>query len=90
MSLCDHGYAQGHAFDANDVELDEYCRGPIVNIAFRCLDPDRPGHVEIDVFVGRKHTARGRAGRIMLRRDEWDELVDRISRDDPIELSLTS
>jgi hypothetical protein len=80
MSLCDHGHGDAH----------DDCRGPIVNIAFRCLDPDRPGHVEVDVFVGRRHQGRGRAGRIMLRSDEWTELQERILEDDPIELGLTS
>lgn len=87
MSVCDHGYLEAHQVPG---DLDETCPGPVVNIALRVVDPHRPGHVEVDVFVGRKHTGRGRAGRIMLRRDEWEELRDRLLVGDPIEMGLTT
>jgi hypothetical protein len=40
----------------------------------------RGGHVEIQVFVGRNPDARGNAGTIILRVDEWEEIQERFAR----------
>lgn len=39
----------------------------------------RGGHVDIGVFVGRRPGARGKAGTITLRIDEWDAMRERAS-----------
>jgi len=38
-------------------------------------DERNPGHVRVSVFVGRQPGSRGHAGQIVLRTDEWDDLV---------------
>lgn len=50
-----------------------------VSVGFR-ENTRNPGHVRVSVFVGRNEGARGHSGEIVIRTDEWDELVDRINR----------
>lgn len=35
-------------------------------------------HVRVNVFIGRQPGSRGRAGELVLRTDEWDELRGRL------------
>jgi len=48
-----------------------------VSIMFR-EDERNPGHVRLSVFVGRTDGARGHAGEIVMRADEWDQLQSQI------------
>ena len=41
-----------------------------------------PGHTLVSVFVGRRRGARGHAGELTLRTDEWDELAARLGPSD--------
>ncbi len=45
-----------------------------VTIALR-EDSRNPGHVTLSVFTGRNEGARGHSGTIVMRTDEWDELL---------------
>ena len=38
-----------------------------------------PGHVQVQVFIGRNEGARGNSGTLSLRTDEWDELQETIA-----------
>lgn len=38
------------------------------------VDDANPGHTRLSVFVGRNPGARGHAGHLVLRTDEWDEI----------------
>lgn len=44
-----------------------------VTIAFR-EDARNPAHVSLSVFIGRNEGARGLAGHLVVRTNEWDEL----------------
>lgn len=50
--------------------------GP-VTVGLR-VDDRGPAHTRLSVFVGRNRGARGRAGELTLRTDEWDELAGRL------------
>lgn len=63
---CDEGRpAQSHG------QLDDERR---LSMGLR-LDRVRGGHVEVSVFVGHNPGARGRAGVIVLRTEEWEEIA---------------
>lgn len=47
-----------------------------VTCAVRLVDRN-PGHVRVAVWAGRNEGARGHAGELVFRADEWMELVDR-------------
>jgi hypothetical protein len=47
----------------------------------------RGGHIEIQVFVGRNPDARGNAGTIVLRVDEWEEIQQRLEHGPVIEVN---
>ena len=51
-----------------------------------------PGHVRIRVFVGRQPGARGVAGELTLRVDEWDEICEEIqgSKDQSAEVNFAA
>jgi hypothetical protein len=50
----------------------------LLTMALR-LEAHNGGHATIGVFVGRTRGARGKAGQITLREDEWAELRDRLA-----------
>lgn len=41
------------------------------------VDDRNPGHVHVSVFAGRNPGARGHAGKVTFRSDEWDEIMAR-------------
>lgn len=49
-------------------------RNDPVSTAIR-VDEHGPGHTHVSVFAGRNEGARGHAGVLTFRTDEWDELV---------------
>lgn len=55
-------------------EMRNVCACPATTVMFREVDRN-PGHVRITVWIGRNHGARGNAGTLTLRTDEWDELI---------------
>lgn len=48
--------------------------GP-VTVTLR-VDHQNPGHTWVTVFCGRNEGARGRAGQLVFRTDEWNELLE--------------
>ncbi len=50
----------------------------LLPIAFR-EDSRNPGHTQVSVFIGRNVGARGHAGVLTMRTDEWDELQETIA-----------
>lgn len=56
---------------------------PPVTVSVR-EDDRNDAHVHLSVFVGRTPDARGRAGTLVLRTDEWDELAHRLLDADPV------
>lgn len=50
------------------------CTCPATTVMFREIARN-PGHVMVRVWVGRNPGARGAAGTLTLRTDEWDELA---------------
>jgi hypothetical protein len=55
----------------------------LVTLAFR-EDERNGGHCRVSVFVGRDVGWRGYAGQILLRIDEWDELRERLLREEDV------
>jgi len=49
-------------------------------------DDRNPGHTRVSVFVGRHAGARGHSGVLIMRTDEWDEIVDKLRDGDPCDL----
>ena len=45
------------------------------------VNESNPAHVKVQVFVGRQEGSRGNAGKLTLRRDEWEELKGIIERE---------
>ena len=53
---------------------------PPVTFGVKVIRDDGPGgHVHFDLFAGRTPAARGRSGRLVLRADEYEEFVARLS-----------
>lgn len=57
---------------------DEPCRN--LSGAFRIVDPTRPGHQEVQVFVGRFEGSRGNAGKLTVRVEELPWFLNRLRR----------
>lgn len=53
---------------------------PSVTFGVKVTRDDGPGgHVHFDLFAGRTPHSRGRAGRLVLRPDEFEEFVKRLN-----------
>ncbi len=55
-----------------------------VSVGWR-VDEQNPGHTKVSVFIGRNPGARGHAGQLTIRTDEWEELAEELDVLAPLE-----